>query len=192
MRGDALSGDGLQRALAGVEVAYYLIHSMERATAGARSRLRRARAPRRRELRRGGRARAGVRRIVYLGGLVPRWGEGATARRCRPAQLGAPRQPRGRSSGSCSPRVPDSLALRASIVIGARSRSFRLLVRLVERMPVLTLPAWQRFPHPADRRARRDRDARRVPRRARSAGARSRSAGPTCSATARCSHASPS
>ena len=41
--------------------------------------------------------------------------------------------------------VPDSVALRASIVIGARSRSFRLLVRLVERMPVLTLPAWRSF-----------------------------------------------
>jgi uncharacterized protein YbjT (DUF2867 family) len=41
--------------------------------------------------------------------------------------------------------VADSLALRASIVIGARSRSFRLLVHLVERLPVLTLPAWQRF-----------------------------------------------
>jgi uncharacterized protein YbjT (DUF2867 family) len=41
--------------------------------------------------------------------------------------------------------VPDSVALRASIVIGARSRSFRLLVHLVERMPVLTLPAWQGF-----------------------------------------------
>jgi uncharacterized protein YbjT (DUF2867 family) len=41
--------------------------------------------------------------------------------------------------------VPDSLSLRASIVIGARSRSFRLLVRLVERMPVIALPAWQRF-----------------------------------------------
>ena len=41
--------------------------------------------------------------------------------------------------------VPDSVALRASIVIGARSRSFRLLVHLIERMPVLTLPAWRRF-----------------------------------------------
>jgi uncharacterized protein YbjT (DUF2867 family) len=41
--------------------------------------------------------------------------------------------------------VPDSVALRASIVIGARSRSFRFLVRLVERMPVLALPAWRRF-----------------------------------------------
>ena len=39
--------------------------------------------------------------------------------------------------------VADTVALRASIVIGARSRSFRFLVRLVERMPVLTLPAWR-------------------------------------------------
>jgi uncharacterized protein YbjT (DUF2867 family) len=37
------------------------------------------------------------------------------------------------------------VALRASIVIGTHSRSFRLLVHLIERMPVLTLPAWQRF-----------------------------------------------
>jgi uncharacterized protein YbjT (DUF2867 family) len=49
--------------------------------------------------------------------------------------------------------VPDAVALRASIVIGARSRSFRLLVRLVERMPVLTLPAWRRFhTQPIDQR----------------------------------------
>ncbi len=41
--------------------------------------------------------------------------------------------------------IPDTVALRASIVIGARSRSFRFLVRLVERMPVLALPAWRRF-----------------------------------------------
>jgi uncharacterized protein YbjT (DUF2867 family) len=40
--------------------------------------------------------------------------------------------------------VPDSVALRASIVIGARSRSFRFLVRLVERLPVLAVPAWHR------------------------------------------------
>jgi nucleoside-diphosphate-sugar epimerase len=35
------------------------------------------------------------------------------------------------------------VALRASIVIGAGSRSFRFLVRLVERLPVLTIPAWR-------------------------------------------------
>ena len=38
--------------------------------------------------------------------------------------------------------MPGSVALRASIVIGARSRSFRFLVRLVERMPVMVIPAW--------------------------------------------------
>ena len=39
--------------------------------------------------------------------------------------------------------VPGTIALRASIVIGARSRSFRFLVRLIERMPVMALPAWR-------------------------------------------------
>ena len=39
--------------------------------------------------------------------------------------------------------MPEGIALRASIVIGARSRSFRFLVRLIERMPVMALPAWR-------------------------------------------------
>jgi uncharacterized protein YbjT (DUF2867 family) len=41
--------------------------------------------------------------------------------------------------------VPDPVALRASIVIGARSRSFRFLVKLVERVPFLPMPPWSRF-----------------------------------------------
>jgi nucleoside-diphosphate-sugar epimerase len=40
--------------------------------------------------------------------------------------------------------APCPVVLRASIVIGAGSRSFRFLVRLVERMPVLFVPAWHR------------------------------------------------
>ena len=39
--------------------------------------------------------------------------------------------------------TPCPIALRASIVIGARSRSFRFLVRLIERLPVLAVPAWR-------------------------------------------------
>ena len=39
--------------------------------------------------------------------------------------------------------APHSVALRASIVVAARSRSFRFLVRLIERLPVLALPAWR-------------------------------------------------
>jgi len=41
--------------------------------------------------------------------------------------------------------APASVALRASIVIGARSRSFRFLVRLIERVPVMALPAWRTY-----------------------------------------------
>jgi len=91
-------------------------------------------------------AGAGARRIVYLGGLVPHWEHAGDMQRGSAA---------GRASRHLSSRVeverillagvPDSLALRASIVIGAGSRSFRLLVRLVERMPVLALPAWQGY-----------------------------------------------
>ena len=89
-----------------------------------------------------------MRRIVYLGGLVPRWDETRRGRR-RSRHLAS----REAVESILLEAVPDSLALRASIVIGARSRSFRLLVRLVERMPVLTLPAWQRFrTQPIDQR----------------------------------------
>jgi uncharacterized protein YbjT (DUF2867 family) len=156
IKGDALTGEGLERALDGVEVAYYLIHSMERSTAAGSPFAEREQIAAERFAAEA--ARAGVRRIVYLGGLVPRWSEGAAAAGDGLPAAGAPgSRPigRGRRSRHLASReeverillaaVPDSIALRASIVIGARSRSFRLLVHLVERMPVLTLPAWQRF-----------------------------------------------
>ncbi len=73
-----------------------------------------------------------MRRIVYLGGLVPRDGP-------RSAHLAS----RLAVEEILLDAVPGSVALRASIVIGARSRSFRFLVRLVERMPVLAFPAWR-------------------------------------------------
>jgi uncharacterized protein YbjT (DUF2867 family) len=75
---------------------------------------------------------AGVQRIVYLGGLVP---AGAP-----PSEHLASRRDVERILLDA---VPDSTALRASIVIGARSRSFRFLVRLVERLPLLALPPWR-------------------------------------------------
>ncbi|HEY3021956.1 MAG TPA: epimerase, partial [Solirubrobacteraceae bacterium] len=41
--------------------------------------------------------------------------------------------------------TPASVALRASVVVGPRSRSFRFLVRLVERLRLLPLPPWRDF-----------------------------------------------
>ncbi len=131
VRGDALSGEGLAGALDGVEVAYYLIHSMERS-----ERERTSFADRDRRAAEGFAAaaeHAGVRRIVYLGGLQ---GSSHHSRHL---------DSRGEVERILLASIPDSLALRASIVIGARSRSFRLLVHLVERMRVLALPAWRRY-----------------------------------------------
>jgi uncharacterized protein YbjT (DUF2867 family) len=144
MRGDAVTGEGIERALRGVEVAYYLIHSMEPSPGGVsfieRERLAAG------NFAAAARA-AGVRRIVYLGGLVPRWEQAAGEQLSRRARIRRSRHLESREAVEriLLEAVPDSLALRASIVIGARSRSFRLLVRLVERLPVLALPAWQRY-----------------------------------------------
>jgi uncharacterized protein YbjT (DUF2867 family) len=77
-------------------------------------------------------AAAGVRRIVYLGGLVP---QDAPLSRHLASRLAV--------EDALLGAVPESIAFRASIVIGARSRSFRFLVRLIERMPVIALPAWR-------------------------------------------------
>lgn len=129
LRGDAVSGEGLEAALTGVEVAYFLIHSMEPSGDGdfiARERRAASNFA-------AAAAAAGVSRIVYLGGLLPADGPSSAHLSSRFAVEGILRE-----------AVPSAVALRASIVIGARSRSFRFLVRLIERLPVLAMPAWHR------------------------------------------------
>lgn len=131
--GELLTGRNLREALEGVEVAYYLVHSMERPREGAplasrpfgeRERVAAARFAE-------AAAASGVRRIVYLGGLLPQ---------AQPSRHLASRYAVERKLLAA---VPDSVALRSSIVIGERSRSFRLLVRLIERLPLLPLPSWR-------------------------------------------------
>jgi uncharacterized protein YbjT (DUF2867 family) len=127
--GDAVSGAGLEQALEGIDVAYFLIHSMETAAQadGAFGERERAAA----ENFAAAAVPAGVRRIVYLGGLVPEGGPTSPHLKSRLAV-----------EETLLSALPDSVAFRASIVIGARSRAFRFLVRLVERLPVLAVPAW--------------------------------------------------
>jgi uncharacterized protein YbjT (DUF2867 family) len=73
----------------------------------------------------------GLERIVYLGGLIPQHAplSGHLASRLEVEQI-------------LSEAIPTT-ALRASIIIGAGSSPFRLLVRLVERLSVIVLPAWR-------------------------------------------------
>jgi uncharacterized protein YbjT (DUF2867 family) len=128
VRADLLTGSGLEEALDGCSTAYYLIHSMEAAANGDFA----GRDRRMAEAFASAAARAGVERIVYLGGIVP---------------AGGARSPHLRSRLEVEQillsAVPASTALRASIVIGAGSSSFRILVRLVERLRVLPLPRWR-------------------------------------------------
>jgi len=124
---DLLDVDTLPPALQGIETAYYLVHSM-----GARSdfeeRDRRAAsnfATAARE--------AGVRRVVYLGGL---------------AEEGADLSPHLRSRHEVGRILRDSgcpvIEFRASIVIGSGSLSFEMIRSLVETLPLMVTPSWVR------------------------------------------------
>ena len=113
----------LAKALQGMDVAYYLVHSLDRAdfeTAdreGARNFALAAKA-------------AGVRRMVYLGGL------GAD---------GDELSPHLRSRREVEQILSDhveTVALRASIVVGQGSASWEILCQLVERLPVMVTPRW--------------------------------------------------
>lgn len=130
LTGDALTGAGLDAAVADAEVVYYLIHSMEPAGPGAGAFPERERATSANVVAACG--RAGVRRVVYLGGLVPQ-------DRPPSAHIAS----RLAVEDALLAAAPEAVALRASIVISAASRSFRFLVRLVERTPVLPLPDWR-------------------------------------------------
>jgi uncharacterized protein YbjT (DUF2867 family) len=128
VRGDLLNGHRLAEALEGCSTAYYLVHSMEAAADNGFADLDRSAAERFAAAARA----AGVERIVYLGGIEPSGG-------ARSAHL----RSRLEVERILFDALPQSTALRASIVIGAGSSSFRILVRLVERLRVLPLPAWR-------------------------------------------------
>jgi uncharacterized protein YbjT (DUF2867 family) len=123
--GDVFDPPSLAAALVGVTTAYYLVHSM--AAAGDFE-------ARDREAARnfGAAARAaGVRRIIYLGGLGDESAALSSHLRSR-HEVGAL---------LCAPGVP-VVEFRASIVIGAGSLSFEMIRALVERLPVMVAPRW--------------------------------------------------
>jgi uncharacterized protein YbjT (DUF2867 family) len=131
VRGDLLSGDGVAAALEGCGTAYYLVHSMEPAEGD----LFAGRDRRAAEVFAAAAAAAGVERIVPAGNPSPHLSSRLEVERI------------------LLEAVPGSTALRASIVIGAGSSSFRLLVRLIERLRVIPLPRWRsRRTQPIDER----------------------------------------
>jgi uncharacterized protein YbjT (DUF2867 family) len=123
-RADATSGAAVARVLDGVEVVYYLVHSLgsphfeQRDRAAAETVAREA-------------ERAGVRQLVYLGGLGDDSQELSRHLRSRAETAAA------LASGS----VPVTI-LRAAIVIGPGSAAFETIVALVDRLPGMVCPRW--------------------------------------------------
>ncbi|NUS13847.1 MAG: SDR family oxidoreductase [Streptomyces sp.] len=128
--GDVTDEASVRAAMAGADVAYYLVHSLGGGRDFEETDRRAARIF-------GEQARAaGVRRIVYLGGLAPR---GVPERELSPhlrsrADVGAVLLASG---------VPATV-LRAAVVIGSGSASFEMLRYLTERLPVMVTPSWVR------------------------------------------------
>ena len=124
--GDVLDADSLRGAGDGVDVAYYLIHSMgrgadddfaERERRAARNFARMAR-------------EEGVGQVVYLGGLA----EGGSKHL----------RSRHETAGILAEEGPPLTYVRAAMVVGAGSESFRTLYHLADRLPVMIAPAWVR------------------------------------------------
>ncbi|MGH4031543.1 SDR family oxidoreductase [Actinomycetota bacterium Odt1-20B] len=128
VRGDVTAAGEVAEAMRGIDVAYYLVHALgtgpdfeatDRKAAEIFGRQARA---------------AGVRRIVYLGGLTP---------------ADVPEQdlsPHLRSRAEVGrillgSGVPTTV-LRAAVILGSGSASFEMLRYLTERLPVMVTPSW--------------------------------------------------
>ncbi len=126
VRGDVLDPSTLPAAFSGVDVAYYLVHSMTTAGGDFAARDREAARAFARAA-----AEAGVKRIVYLGGL----GEAGAGL----SEHLASRQETGDVLREGPVPVTE---LRAAIIVGAGSASFEIVRDLARRLPVMVCPRW--------------------------------------------------
>lgn len=128
VQGDVSSGEGLAEALDGVDVAFYLVHSMGGGSGDDFARRDREAAQT------FGRAvrDAGVRRTVYLGGLEDTSGGGKSKHLASREEV-----------AECLEALADEFVhVRAAMVVGDGSASFLMLRSLVERLPVMVGPKW--------------------------------------------------
>ena len=123
---DALKPETLMETLSGIDVAYYLVHSM--AAGRDFARLDRMAADHFREAA----DRAGVQRIIYLGGLQPPAG--------RSEHLASRHETGERLRASAVPVTE----LRAGVIVGPGSAAFEVIRDLVYHLPVMTTPRWVR------------------------------------------------
>jgi uncharacterized protein YbjT (DUF2867 family) len=125
---DVTAGGGVAQALEGVEVAYYLVHSL-----GARDFERQDREAADTVAREA--EGAGVRQIVYLGGLGSDDPDASPHLRSR------------RETGErlAAGGVPVT-TLRAAMIVGKGSAAFETILGLVKRLPLMVTPSWVSTP----------------------------------------------
>lgn len=117
----------LQEALDGVDIFYYLVHSM--ATGSGFEAKEKAMA----QTAADAAAAAGVGRIIYLGGLHPTGVELSTHMRSREAV-----------GQIFLDSIVDAVVFQAGVVIGSGSASFEMIRHLAEALPVMPAPSWVR------------------------------------------------
>jgi len=125
VQGDVLDADSLADAMQGVQVAYYLVHSMaagsgfrQRDLAAAHNFAAAAK-------------QAGVQRIIYLGGL----GDPQTA-------LSPHLRSRQQTGEALRQSGLPVTEFRAGVIVGPGSLSFEMIRNLTERLPVMITPRW--------------------------------------------------
>ncbi|OBI90450.1 DUF2867 domain-containing protein [Mycobacterium asiaticum] len=124
-QGDLSDADSLVKAFDGIDVVYYLVHSMggskdfaaeeERAVRNVVTAAK----------------RTGVRRIVYLGGLHP-----------DNSQLSPHLESRKAVGDRLIESGIETVVLQAGVVVGSGSASFEMIRHLTDRLPVMTTPKW--------------------------------------------------
>jgi uncharacterized protein YbjT (DUF2867 family) len=134
VEGDVGDEAVLEAGMRGCTAAYYLVHSMDAAGPEYRQRDRALAETFGRAA-----ARAGVRRIIYLGGLGET-GVGLSEHLSSRREVEAALRRGGsdaREGGMAAVTV-----LRAAMIIGSGSASFEILRYLVERLPIMITPRW--------------------------------------------------
>ena len=124
VKGDVTDLSSIRHAMAGQDIVYYLVHSLNRRDfVDVDRRAARALA--------GAAPAAGVARLVYLGGITPD-GEHLSDHLASRAEVGQILLDSG---------VP-TIVLRAAVILGSGSASFEMLRYLTERLPAMITPRW--------------------------------------------------
>ena len=126
--GDVTDHAAMQRALAGVDVVYYLVHSLGASDFSERDERAAATVADEAE-------RAGVSQIVYLGGL----GDDRS-------NLSPHLRSRAETATTLEHGAVPVTTLRAAMVVGRGSAGFETIVALVDRLPVMIAPKWVSMP----------------------------------------------